>query len=107
MHMALSSGDPGVLVQPDTPRGSDFPSLDDPDALYVVKVLTLGPDAYESLDSNQNMFYCNAATQSGERQRAHFIVNKIARPVNPRQRYLQRNLHRQAARRTRGRPYRR
>ena len=85
MHMSLSSGDPGVLVELSVPEASDFPSTDDPDAVYSVKVLTLGPEAYESLDNGQNLFFCKAVTQSGERERSPFIINKVPRP-NPRRR---------------------
>ena len=83
--MPMSSGDPGVLVEPAVPRRSDFSAANfvkpaPSAAIQSVKVLTLGPDAYGSLDEVQNIFYCAARSQRGQRERVMFMVKKISRP---------------------------
>lgn len=67
-HMPLSSGDPGVMVEPSI--------VHDHKEHRVKKLLTLGKHAWYLLDWGQNVFYCKATDMDGNSNLAYFVVYK-------------------------------
>ena len=71
--MPLSSGLPGVHIEPESPSSSTMTLMN-----TVVRKLTIGREMWNYLPYGDNTFVCKAVNLNGEQHRQQFVVRKVS-----------------------------